>query len=180
MEIGTTINEEQYNRLREKLSMFFHSKFVRSKFRPCESEIEDLAQETLKLMLEQLDNGVEISTTIDQYVIGIAKHVWSKYFRQRIKKVSVGEVRDINPPKLQWLHPLTERCLDKCLQRLEPEDRNLLRRYYAEGDKEEEVANRLSIAEQLEITSGALRLRVVHIIAKYKLKQCVDDCMKGK
>jgi DNA-directed RNA polymerase specialized sigma24 family protein len=65
-------------------------------------------------------------------------------------------------------------CLDKCLEELPPENRNLLLDYFSEA-KRTKIELHQRISESLKTTQTALRMRVMR--SKQKLKMCVQECM---
>jgi DNA-directed RNA polymerase specialized sigma24 family protein len=65
-------------------------------------------------------------------------------------------------------------CLDKCLEKLPPESRNLLLDYFSEA-KLAKIKLHRSISESLKTSQTALRMRVMR--TKLKLKICVQECM---
>jgi hypothetical protein len=71
-------------------------------------------------------------------------------------------------------HSFPRECLDKCLQELSPETRNLLLDYFSEA-KAAKIALRESIASSLRTSRTGLRMRVMR--AKQSLKTCIERCM---
>ena len=70
-----------------------------------------------------------------------------------------------------------EECLQSCLQKLGSDKRELIRAYYAE-QKQAKIDHRIKLAEDLEITLPALRVRVFRI--RESLVQCIERCLKPK
>ena len=64
-----------------------------------------------------------------------------------------------------------DRCLEKCLGLLSPDDRKLILEY-VDGKKKE----RLEQAQRLKLTPNALRIRVHEI--KKTIRPCVEDCFE--
>jgi len=66
-------------------------------------------------------------------------------------------------------------CLDQCLDRLTtPEERRLIIQYHAK-EKQERIRTRRQLAEELECTINALRIKVCHIHAR--LRPCIQECL---
>jgi DNA-directed RNA polymerase specialized sigma24 family protein len=66
-------------------------------------------------------------------------------------------------------------CLEHCLQRLTPENRELVLQYY-EDEKRAKIDHRKKLAEKLGIALNALRIRAHRI--RLVLEQCVQECMR--
>lgn len=67
-------------------------------------------------------------------------------------------------------------CLEKCLQKLSAEDRNLVIGYY-QSEKTAKIDQRKQIAERLEITIDNLRIKIFRL--RNELKKCVLQCVKA-
>ena len=70
---------------------------------------------------------------------------------------------------------LAQRCLEKCLEQLSENDRELINPYYA-FEQENIVDKRNELARSLEISTKALRLRVNRL--RVSLTNCVKSCLK--
>jgi DNA-directed RNA polymerase specialized sigma24 family protein len=66
-------------------------------------------------------------------------------------------------------------CFNNCLARLDPEDRHLITQYY-NGERRAKIENRNRLAERLEISQTALRIRAHRL--RVKLENCVNKCMR--
>ena len=64
--------------------------------------------------------------------------------------------------------------LDECLDELPSEDKDLVLRYQ-QGEKQERIANRKKMAEELKITRNALRIKIWHLHSR--LKECIERHM---
>ena len=65
-------------------------------------------------------------------------------------------------------------CLEQCANELEPENREIIFRYYF-GEERVKIENRRSMAESLKITMNALSIRACRI--RDKLEACVKKCI---
>lgn len=65
-------------------------------------------------------------------------------------------------------------CLEKCLQTLPPEKRELITRYY-QGSKAEKIKNRDDLARELKLQLPALRVKALRI--RKDLKCCIQKCL---
>ena len=77
----------------------------------------------------------------------------------------------MNAPEPQ---SFSNECLDKCLERLSTDSRDLLLEYFSET-KQKKIELHQRISESLRMTQTALRMRVMR--SKQKLKTCVQECM---
>jgi DNA-directed RNA polymerase specialized sigma24 family protein len=68
-------------------------------------------------------------------------------------------------------------CLDRCLDKLKPEQRELAVEYYRDA-KRTRIDRRRELATHLGITMNALGIRASRI--RGSLEVCVDDCCKGR
>lgn len=123
-------------------------------------------------------------TTIDRVTSKVEKisEGWvgdpAYYFLGVARKIILEELkvpRPVPPPPEPDADDLERReredqCLEKCLQLLPPEDRELILEYVA-GNKNQ----RQEQAQRLKLTQNALRIRV-HLIKKI-IRPCVNDCL---
>jgi RNA polymerase sigma factor (sigma-70 family) len=68
-------------------------------------------------------------------------------------------------------------CLDHCIERLTPANRELILEYYRE-EKQAMIENRKRLAERMGVTPNALRVRADRI--RNNLQKCVANCLKQK
>lgn len=66
-------------------------------------------------------------------------------------------------------------CLERCMQKLTPDNRQLVLQYYQE-EKRAKIDHRRQLAEQLGIALNALRIRAHRIRAS--LQECVQTCLR--
>lgn len=159
LEPDSQSTEEGFWRCRFKLIKFFA-------WRYCEDP-ENLADETVTRLIKNVRAGQRISADNPySYVYGIATNVFMEYLRAKKKNsllTSLDEAREA------IFQPVTDDCKKLCFEQLPREKRELLARYYAEGDPDE-------IAREQELTLNALRLQVHRI--KQWLRRCREDCQK--
>jgi DNA-directed RNA polymerase specialized sigma24 family protein len=153
---------EEYERLRFRLCRFFslrHSNFA-----------DELADETinrviLKISAEKIENKIA-------YCYGVAKNVYRESLRKERTHLDIDEVQiAVNAPEQQ---SFSSECLDKCLEKLSSDSRNLLLDYFSEA-KHKKIELHQRIADSLTMTQTALRMRIMR--GKKKLKTCVQECM---
>jgi DNA-directed RNA polymerase specialized sigma24 family protein len=134
------------------------------------SEPEDLADETINRVTSKLKE-IEKDFTGDRtrYFFGVAKMVHLEHLRRKLPQVVPEPRTDPNRIEVEYS------CLERCIDRLSKEDRDVLLRYHgAEGRNE--TKQRRALAEELGIGPNALRIRVFRI--RQTLKQCVEKCVE--
>ena len=139
------------------------------------NDAEDLADEVIERVagrLKDIRDTYEGDPT--RYFHGFARNVIRENLPSRRKEIAT-EV------PATWVDPeptSTEReCLEKCLQTLPAEKRELILDYYLyEGH--EKIEHHKQMAAELGISEGALRVRVHHI--RVRLEGCVLECAGRK
>jgi DNA-directed RNA polymerase specialized sigma24 family protein len=153
---------EEYERLRFRLTTFFAQRHCRF--------ADELADETinrviLKSSAEKIENKIA-------YCYGVARNVYRESLRKERIHLDIDEVTvAAKSPEEQ---SFSTECLDKCLEKLSPDVRNLLLDYFSEA-KLAKIELHRRISESLKTTQTALRMRVMR--TKQKLKICVQECM---
>jgi DNA-directed RNA polymerase specialized sigma24 family protein len=110
------------------------------------------------------------------YVFGVAWNVARESFR-RPSAEPLDDGRQIPDPSSADAEEDTEIrsiCLDRCLERLPEDDRDLALKYYR-GAKRAKIRQRATLADELGVSANALRLKV-HRITR-RLRECVFECM---
>jgi len=153
---------EEYERLRFRLCTFFSQ-------RQC-GFADELADETINRVIlksseEQIENKIA-------YCYGVARNVFRESLRKERPHLDIDDVTVA--AKAPEEPSFSRECLDKCLEKLPPESRNLLLDYFSEA-KQAKVELHRRISETLQTTQTALRMRVMR--SKEKLKICVQECM---
>ncbi|MDQ1613581.1 MAG: hypothetical protein QOG00_3512 [Pyrinomonadaceae bacterium] len=109
------------------------------------------------------------------YFFGVARKVHLEYLRKQRttpQLPSPPPLPDVNSEEAEDDY----NCFEHCLERLAPDNRHLVLKYYQE-DKQVKIDHRRELAVRLGIGMNALRLRVFRIRAE--LQQCVMDCMEN-
>jgi len=153
----------EYETIRQRLIKIFAR-------RGC-SEAEDLADETINRVTAKLE------TIIDDYE-GSPRF----YFYRVAQLVHMEYLKRPRPPEVSCdLSAFSEEkereyeCLDSCLERLSPDQRELVLQYY-QKDKRAKIEGRQRLAERLGIAVNALRIRAHRIRAR--LQQCLNECLE--
>lgn len=103
------------------------------------------------------------------YFYGVAQNVYLEYVK---KKPTPAPLPPPTPPEEK------ERrfdCLNGCLERLDPETRELILQYY-QHEKKAKIDNRRELAERLGVGLNTLRMRAHRI--KESLQKCVRECLQ--
>jgi len=135
---------------------------------------EDLTDETILRVARRLEDGVEIRADDPfRYFCGVAHLVFKEVLRERRRERHLQDPANWPPSRDDDPEPDDERMevLQKCLEKLAPEHRELILDYH-EGERRERIENRREIAERLGIPLNALRIRVHRI--RCKLERCVE------
>ena len=131
---------------------------------------EELADETIDRVARRV---VDIQDTYlgDKalYFLGVMNNVHHEYLKQ--PALLKPPVRDDDVEAKEKTHS----CLEKCLDKLGPNSRKLIERYYAEN-KRAKIDLRKLIATEFGIGINTLRLRALRI--REKLQACIEHCLE--
>ncbi len=172
----------EYEEIRQTMATYFA-------FRGSTSGQED-ADEVMDRVARLLAEGREIfAANPRSFFYAVARNVW----RERLavphrnveleENVLLGEHRPPTPQELmerEYDRRQQERrlaCLQECLSKLAPVERELIEAYY-EGSGRETIDNRLALTRRLGLPLNALRSRVFRI--REKLETCVSRCAGRK
>lgn len=158
---------QKYLEIRSNLVRFFE-------WRGCPFP-EDHADETFNRVARKIADGEEIQKPAG-YVMGVARlqvlEIIKLLSRQR---EALGEYQQSYS---EMAHaPESEAridCLQKCLQQLSPDNRELIMQYYR-GDKREKIENRRKLGERLGLAINTLRMRAQRL--RERLESCVEECV---
>lgn len=153
---------EEYERLRFRLSTFFGQRHCRF---PDELTDETINRVILKSSEEQIENKLA-------YCYGVARNVYRESLRRERDHLNVDGLAIA--AEIPEERSFSSDCLDQCLDKLSPENRNLLLEYFSEA-KLAKIELHRRISESLQTTQTALRMRVMR--TKQKLKVCIQECM---
>ena len=131
---------------------------------------EDLADETIDRVAKKtqaIDSTYEGNPAL--YFYGVARMVYLEYLREK---------RVAPPPPFLDGQDEEQRylCLESCLERLTPKNRQLIVAYY--GEDNGKIDRRKALAESLGMEPNALWVRVHRI--REKLRHCVGECLQSK
>jgi len=109
------------------------------------------------------------------YFSGVARYILLEY------KNRTAQLRLLPPALSKQIEEEDEdieqeyECLDYCIERLTPANRELILEYYKE-EKQAMIENRKRLAERMGVTPNALRVRADRI--RNNLQKCVANCLK--
>ena len=166
---GADSGGEKYLEIRRRLVNYFDRK-------NCPSS-DELADETLNRVARRLDEeGAITGASPAHYCYIIAKYVFLEYQRQPVHRtvdldtalIRVTEPGEPGDPAEQRFQ-----CLDRCLERLKPDERELIVEYYR-GERRWKIEHRRGLAARLGLTANALGIRACRI--RDRLERCVKTC----
>lgn len=135
------------------------------------AEPEDLADETINRVTSKL---TEVQSDFHgdraRYFFGVANKVYLEFLRRKVPQPPPSLAVDADRLELEYS------CLERCIERLNMEHRELLLEYYgAQGRAMSE--QRKALADRLGIAPNALRIRAYRI--RLALQECVEKCVEG-
>jgi RNA polymerase sigma factor (sigma-70 family) len=177
---GVDSNGERYLEMRRRLARYFDR-------RNCSSP-DDLADETLNRVARKLDEKGEIAgVSSAHYCYIVAKFVFLEFGRRSehnqtsldgaldsgrvMASLAVPARREVDAVAKEKLFD----CLERCLEKLPPEDRELILDYYR-GEQRAKIERRSELAARFGLTLNALSIRACRI--RSKLEICVSTCAK--
>ena len=145
---------------------------------------DELADETFNRIARTLEQSGTIATRPPaRYCYVVAKFVLLEDVRRDHVHVPIDEPRigdikaaGIGGPALDDSLSIREQrleCLDRCLQELKPDQRDLVIAYYRDA-KRQKIDGRREIATRLGISMNALGIRACRI--RSTLETCVETC----
>lgn len=171
----TNSDGQKYLEMRRRLVAYFDRK---SCITP-----DDLADETLNRVARRLEEE-NISEAEDpaKYCYIVARFVFLEHLRSSRREDALANdlMRNATAATAIFTQAQAEEnillsCLEGCIKRLEPENRQIIHGYYV-GKEREKIEHRRSLAQSLGITPNALSIRACRIRAK--LEKCVRECCR--
>ena len=153
---------QKYETIRRRLVEIFASRGF--------SDAEGLADETIDRVCSKVEK-------VSEGWVGDPAYFFLGVARKIMLEKSKAAKNILPPPEPDEdeneRRELEDRCLEKCLAMFSQADRQLILKY-VDGKKKE----RRELAQRLELTPNALRLRVHQI--KKTIRPCVADCLEQK
>jgi DNA-directed RNA polymerase specialized sigma24 family protein len=175
---GVDSQGETYLEMRRRLVMYFDRRNRLS--------ADELADETLNRIGRTLEKTAISIRPPARYCYVVAKFVLLEDFRRERQHVALDESRSeasaigARVARVDDGAVLTERrleCLDRCLDELRPEQRELVVDYYRDT-RRQKIERRRDIAQRLGISMNALGIRACRI--RSALETCVETCRKER
>jgi DNA-directed RNA polymerase specialized sigma24 family protein len=173
---GTDSRGETYLELRRRLIAYFDRRN-----RPA---ADMLADETFDRVSRTLERSGSIAVTPPaRYCYVIARFVLLEDIRRERRSVPFDEARPATAIQFAgsadaadaFAHDRRLECLDRCLLKLKPEQRELVIEYYRDA-KRQRIDRRRELARRMGITMNALGIRLSRI--RGTLETCVGACRK--
>lgn len=159
---------EIYQKIYEGLQRYF-------RYRGC-SDSNHLADETINRVAKRLPE-LDLSKNVKKISIfyGFALNIYREY----LNKIENREVV-LNPDSVSQKisEPKNEKemdCVEKCLSKLSDEEKKMVLKYYS-LEKGEKIILRKQMAEEMNITTNALHVKIYRL--KGTLKTCIENCLK--
>jgi len=157
----------QYEILRRKLARFFECRGV--------GAADECVDETINRVARKIHEGQAIENLYG-YFYGVARLVLKEEIKERERlPVSLEDAPKLKQTQEEVATNPRLDCLDKCLESLFPESRQLMLEYYQE-ERRAKIELRQQLADRLRIPLNALRIRVHRI--RVTLEVCITECEK--
>jgi DNA-directed RNA polymerase specialized sigma24 family protein len=105
------------------------------------------------------------------YFLGVMNNVHHEYLKRPMMPQPPEPVDDAE------MKERTHGCLERCLNKLTTNSRQMIERYYSE-DKRAKIDLRRRIAQDFGISLSTLRLRTLRI--REKLQACIEKCLQAE
>jgi DNA-directed RNA polymerase specialized sigma24 family protein len=158
---------EKYEYIRLKLLKYFQWRG---------SEVPDIdADETINRAMRKIYEGEEVYN-LNGYIYGIAKlvHAESLKRRNRRRALDEGSFIGVSSTDVEVGSANYQECLERCLESLSDNERNVIIEYYR-FKKTEKIDRRRRLAESLGIPLNALRVKMHR--RRMNLEVCVEKCL---
>jgi len=178
LDAGADSGGEKYVEMRRRLAAYFDR-------RNCLSP-DELADETLNRVARRLEEqGYIKDATPAHYCYIVAKFVLLEYFREPERSHAALDVapeqhskayQPSSPPDdTRDIRDHLLDSLERCLNKLAPEERELILHYY-QGEQREKIDRRRELAARLGLTMNALSIRACRI--RSKVEACLKSCFE--
>lgn len=171
---------QSYLEMRRRLVAYFDRKNC--------PEPDELADETFNRVTRRLEQEEALGSEAPaRYCYIVARYVFMEYLRSaRVNEVALdvvtigNAVSSFTPNELEYERSNRERslsCLDQCMTKLEPSNRELIIGYYF-GVRRTKIENRRTLAARLGLSVNALAIRACRI--RNRLEVCVESCISAR
>lgn len=157
---------ERYEQLRTRLVKFFE-------WRGCAIP-EELSDRTFDRVGGKLVRGEEIKN-VRAYCVGVARMIHLEYLREVARERQIFDDTGEAAVSYDFEAAATEasrvRAFETCFAELLPDQRRYLTIYHT-GEKDERIRNRKTLAGELGVAAGSLRIRM------FRLRQILEACVE--
>ena len=143
---------------------------------------EELADETInRVTAKVLDVASDYQGDPAHYFYAVSHKVYQEYLRklpaQQIDPETDAVASSSTAPTLSLADDIESefQCLERCLDHLPTENRDLVVQYYQQ-EKQAKIEHRKRLATEFGIAVNALRIRAHRI--RLTLQHCVQDCLQ--
>ena len=161
---------EKYEHLRRSLLKFFSWRGT--------PDVESSADATLDRLARRL-NTDDVIDDVPAFAYGVARLIHLERQRQAASMPMTGDdvlVTYAAPSSTHSeSHEIRDGCLERCLNELAREDRELVVNYYV-GTGRQRIEERVRLATALGVSDNALRLRIQRL--RDRLRDCAARCLK--
>jgi len=141
------------------------------------SDPEGLADETIDRVIHKITEIVpDYAGNPALYFSSVARYILLEY-KNRIAQLRLLPAAPTKQIEEDEDIEREYECLDRCIERLTPANRELIMEYYRE-EKRAMIENRKRLAERMGITPNALRVRADRV--RNSLEKCLANCLKQK
>jgi DNA-directed RNA polymerase specialized sigma24 family protein len=176
---GVESNGERYLEMRRRLVAYFDRRN-----RPGADELTDETFNRIASTLEK--TGLIATRPPARYCYVVAKFVLLEDIRRQNRHVRLDETWNADvargslrtgPDEAVIIREQRLDCLDRCLQELKPEQRDLIVEYYADV-RRQKIERRRALAARLGVTMNGLGIRAWRI--RESLMTCVEGCRQRR
>jgi DNA-directed RNA polymerase specialized sigma24 family protein len=133
-------------------------------------DAKDIFHDSLVIYFEKsLEGSLEIQTSPEAYVVGIAKHLWLRKFRNDRSKISLDAIESAITLPADYYPTINENQLLRFLERSGRKCLDLLRAFYYEKISLRKIAAEMGYRNEHSAT-----------VQKYKCIEKVRDAVKAK
>lgn len=158
---------KKYEELRLRLIQIFYN-------RGCPMA-EDLADETFNRVMRRLPEMIGSYVGAPAaYIHTTAHNVFLDYLKQRNEPLPDEVFERAHSADDNLAEEQVSACLERCLARMTPHNRELVLNYYQEN-KQAKIVHRKQLAERLGLAVNALRIRLCRL--RTSLQQCIGTCL---
>ncbi len=161
---------KKYEELRRRLIQIFYN-------RGC-PVAEDLADETFNRVMRRLPDIIEGYVGAPAaYIHGTANKIFLDYLKKRGEPLPEQMAEPAHAADGQAETEQVYACLERCIVRLTPQNRELIVQYYQEN-KRAKIEHRKQLAERFGLAVNALRIRLCRL--RTGLQQCIESCLENQ